>query len=64
MPKARELYAKAWVSYAYGRGANDNDKCIVDQLSTKLTTGGYSILSLLADLTQADSFRLRVRATP
>jgi hypothetical protein len=64
MPKARELYAKAWVSYAYGRGANDNDKCIVDQLSTKLTAGGYSILSLLADLTQADSFRLRVRANP
>lgn len=64
MPKARELYAKAWVSYAYGRGPNDNDQCIVDQLSTKLTTGGYSILSLLADLTQADSFRLRVRANP
>lgn len=64
MPKAKELYAKAWVSYAFGRGANDNDQCVVDQLKAKLTGGGYSILSLLGDLTQADSFRLRVRETP
>jgi hypothetical protein len=64
MPKAQELYARAWVSYAYGRSPNANDKCVVDQVKSKLTTSGYSILSLLGDLTQADSFRLRVRATP
>lgn len=64
MPKAQELYAKAWVSYAYGRNANANDQCVVDQLKTKLNGTGYSILNLLADLTQADSFRLRVRGTP
>jgi len=61
MPKAKELYAKAWVSYAYGRDPNDNDKCVVDTLQTKLSADGYSILGLVADLTQADSFRLRVR---
>ena len=38
--------------------------CVVDQLSAKLAADGYSILNLLADLTQADSFRLRVRGTP
>lgn len=64
LPKAQELYAKAWVSYAFGRPSNANDQCTVDQLQTKLTAGGYSILSLLGDLTQADSFRVRVRGTP
>ena len=63
-PKARQLYAQAWVSYAFGRDPNGNDRCVVDQLDTKLSQDGYSILNLLADLTQADSFRLRVRETP
>jgi hypothetical protein len=63
-PKARQLYAQAWVSYAFGRDPNANDRCVVDQLDTKLSQTGYSILNLLADLTQADSFRVRVRETP
>jgi hypothetical protein len=61
MPKAQQLYAKAWVSFAYGRDPNDNDQCVVDGLKNKLGADGYSILGLVADLTQADSFRLRVR---
>jgi hypothetical protein len=61
LPKAQELYAKAWVSFATGRPANANDQCTVDQLKLKLAGNGYTILSLLGDLTQADSFRLRVR---
>lgn len=63
-PKAKQLYAQAWVSYAFGRDPNANDQCVVDQVDAKLSQNGYSILNLLADLTQADSFRLRVRATP
>jgi hypothetical protein len=63
-PKAKQLYAQAWVSYAFGREPNGNDRCVVDQLDTKLSQSGYGILNLLADLSQADSFRLRVRATP
>lgn len=63
-PKARQLYAQAWVSYAFGRDPNANDRCLVDQLETRLSQSGYSILSLLADLSQADSFRVRARATP
>ena len=63
-PKARQLYAEAWVAYAFGRAPNANDQCVVDQLGSKLADSGYSILSLLADLTQADAFRLRLRATP
>jgi hypothetical protein len=63
-PKAQQTYAEYWVSFAYGRQPNANDQCIADQLNTKLSQNGYTILTLLADLTQADSFRLRVRATP
>jgi hypothetical protein len=63
-PKARQMYAEKWVTFATGRQPNPNDTCIVDDLNTKLSTDGYSLLTLLADLTQSDSFRLRVRATP
>lgn len=61
---AKEIYAKAWVSYAFGRDPNANDQCIVDQLNVKLAQNDYTVLKLLADLTQADSFRVRVRGTP
>jgi hypothetical protein len=54
-------YAKRWVSFGYGRGPNSNDACVVDQLGSKLSESGYTILNLLVDLTQADTFRLRVR---
>src|SRR6478735_836199 len=60
---AKKLYAQAWVSFATGRQPNENDQCTVDALGTKLAADGYSILSLLGDLTQADSFRLRVRGS-
>ena len=64
LPKAQQLYAQAWVSYASGRQPNGNDQCVVDQMSTKLNGSGYTILNMLSDLTQTDSFRLRVRGTP
>lgn len=64
LPKAQAIYAQDWVSYAYGRSTNAYDQCVVDTLQTKLAGSGYSILALLGDLTQSDSFRLRVRGTP
>jgi len=64
LPKAQQLYAQAWVAFATGRDPNGYDQCIVDQMSTKLAGTGYTILNMLSDLTQADSFRLRVQATP
>ena len=63
-PKGQVSYAKAWVAYGYGRDTNENDQCVVDQISNKLSRDGYPILDVLSDLAQADSFRLRVRATP
>ena len=63
-PQAKEIYAQLWVSYATGRAPNNNDQCLVDDINTKLSTDGYTVLDMLADVTQADSFRLRVQATP
>ena len=45
--------------FATGRSANPNDTCVVDTLSTNLATPTYTIASMMADYTQADSFRLR-----
>jgi hypothetical protein len=63
-PLAQRRYAQSMVAYGYGREDNPNDACVVDQLGAKLAADGYTILNLIADLTQADSFRLRVKAAP
>jgi hypothetical protein len=63
-PKGQQGYAQQWVSFGYGRAPNSNDQCVADKIGAKLAAPDYTILSVLADLTQADSFRLRVRATP
>ena len=63
-PNTKQIYSQKWVSYAFGRQPNPNDQCIVDQLNTKLVENDYTVLNLLADLTQADSFRSRVQETP
>jgi hypothetical protein len=57
----RRIYAEKWVSFTTGRVPNGNDTCIVESLDAKLAMDGYTVLNLLADLTQADSFRLRVK---
>jgi hypothetical protein len=57
----RKAYAKQWVNYAFQRSGDPNDQCTVESLANKLTQSGYRILDLIADLTQADAFRARVR---
>ncbi|WP_437680047.1 DUF1592 domain-containing protein [Sorangium sp. So ce131] len=59
-PVAKRHYAEQWVAFATGRAPNSKDACTVDGLNTKLSNSGYTILDLLTDITQADSFRLRV----
>jgi hypothetical protein len=60
-PEAQRVYAERLVSYATGRFPNEQDgACIVDPAADKLTNQpGYTVLNLFADITQADSFRLR-----
>ncbi len=58
-PSAMKQYARKWVSFAYEREGDPLDVCTVDQLATKMTAGGYTVLNLIADLSQTQSFRVR-----
>ncbi len=58
-PEANTCYARKWVQVAYERSLTNEDSCTVDDLTAKLTAGGYTVLDLIADLTQAESFRYR-----
>jgi len=58
-PGAKVQYASKWVSFAYQREGHPDDACTVQQLAAKMTTGGYSVLNLITDLTQTLSFRVR-----
>jgi hypothetical protein len=63
--EAQRCYARRWVEYAYERPLNKQDACVVRDMATKLTLGGYKVLDLIADLTQSESFRARaVEVTP
>ncbi|HKO51947.1 MAG TPA: DUF1592 domain-containing protein, partial [Polyangiaceae bacterium] len=52
-------YAEQFVTFATGRAPNENDACTVNQLATNLARANYPVLNLMADYTEADSFRLR-----
>jgi hypothetical protein len=56
---AQRKYVESWVSFSTGRAPNENDACTVDLISGKLTRADYTILNLLTDLSQTDSFTLR-----
>jgi hypothetical protein len=58
-PQAQRRYADLWVNFAYERTDNSIDACTVNDLTAKITAGGYTVLNLVADLTQTDSFRVR-----
>ena len=59
LPEAKHHYAEQWVAFATGRVPNENDACTVAELSDNMAKDGYPLLSVIADFTQADSFRLR-----
>jgi hypothetical protein len=58
-PEAQKCYAQRWVQFAYARDVNSADSCTVETLATNLTRDGYTVQNLIADLTQAQSFRYR-----
>jgi hypothetical protein len=63
-PEAQACYAQKWVKYAYERELTSEDACTAQQLATKMTGTGYTVLNLIMDLTQSDSFRYRAKAAP
>jgi hypothetical protein len=62
-PEAHACYARKWVEYAYDRALNNQDACVMEDLTDRLTAGGYTVLQLISDLTQSESFRLRTLET-
>lgn len=63
-PATSDCYATNWIRYAYGRKEQKVDACSVRALSEKLRSNGYSIKSLLGDLTTTAAFRHRVKEAP
>jgi len=63
-PEGQGCYAQRWVSYAFERDLTSQDLCTAQTLAGKMAKGGYTILNLITDLTQSDSFRYRVTETP
>lgn len=61
-PESSLCYARAWVTAAFARQLTDEDLCVAEQLGERLTRSGYRVLDLIADLTQAESFRVRAVA--
>lgn len=58
-PGAMRQYAAKWVGFAYERESDPMDACTADILAAKMTASGYTVMSLIADLTQTQSFRVR-----
>ncbi len=63
-PVGQATYAQYWTSFAYGRDPNPQDQCVADQIAASIGGGSYPIINIPSDLTQADAFSMRVRATP
>jgi len=59
--QAQSCYAKKWVESAYQRVLTPQDACTAQGLATKIAQDGYTVLSLVADLTQSQSFRYRAK---
>lgn len=61
--QTKEIYGSKFVSFATGRDPNGYDLCTAMAIADAIESGTHSNLAgVLADITQADSFRLRVAA--
>jgi hypothetical protein len=59
--EAQGCYAQTWVKYAYGRDLTTQDACTAQTLSANIAKPGYTVVSLITDLTQSQSFRFRAK---
>ena len=56
---AQHQYAKKLVSFAFERNGNQMDCGTVNTLATSIAAGNYPLLNVIADVAQADAFRIR-----
>ena len=62
--EGQSCYAQRLVTFAYERELTSQDVCTVQTLAGKMAQPGYSIVSMLTDLTQTQSFRYRAKELP
>jgi hypothetical protein len=63
-PEAQSCYAQRLVTFSYERELTNQDVCTVQMMATKMAQPGYTIVSMLTDLTQTQSFRYRAKELP
>ena len=63
-PEGQSCYAQRLVTYAFERDLATEDACTVQTLAGKMAQNGYTIVNLITDLTQTQSFRLRAEELP
>jgi hypothetical protein len=57
--EARLHFAERWINFAYERPADSGDLCLAESLADSLVSDRYTLMNLIADLTQTPQFRSR-----
>ena len=60
-PEAQQCYTQKLVQFAFDRALTAQDTCTVQSLAVKLTQPTYTVVQLMTDLTQTQSFRYRAK---
>jgi len=62
--EGQNCYAQRLVTFSYERELTSQDVCTVQMLAGKMAQPGYTIIGMLTDLTQTQSFRYRAKELP
>lgn len=62
--EGQSCYAQRLVTFSYERDLTSQDVCTVQSMATKMAQPGYTIISMMTDLTQTQSFRYRAKELP
>jgi hypothetical protein len=60
-PEAQQCYTQKLAQFAFDRALTAQDSCTVQDLAAKMTQSTYTVVSLMTDLTQTQSFRYRAK---
>jgi hypothetical protein len=60
-PEAQQCYTQKLLQFAFDRALTAQDTCTVQSLAANLTKPNYTVVSLITDLTQTQSFRYRAK---
>jgi hypothetical protein len=63
-PEGQNCYAQRLVTFAYERELTNQDVCTIQTMAGKMAQPGYTIIGMLTDLTQTQSFRYRAKELP